>query len=431
MDTLLAENNSLNQTVIEAHASLNAASHLELLVAVLVPLLALFLSLGARRLLSHQPQERAWVQLATGFGSLFAPFLSLIGAAIALSVHKKLGLEIAILPFVFKLSLSWFAIQLVRLMSSSRSAWWVIACIVLPATILHLFGLWNVTIDALSAISFTVGKTEISLYLVLKAIAVIFALWWLSSSLVRATDNRLRRIKEMRDSNRILIVKLFQIVLYCFAFVFGMQLLGISLTALSVFSGALGVGIGFGLQKIASNFISGIILLFERSIELGSMIELPDGTVGFIRQTRARYSLLETTDGRDVLIPNEEFINQRVVSWTYSNKLARAEVTVSVSYESDLALARQLMLDIANNHPKRDASRQTVCVIHEFADSGVVIRLLFWVRDVTDGRMEPRSEVMIDILRAFKANNIAIPYPRREVVVTHVNDTGDLQAGMI
>ena len=282
------------------------------------------------------------------------------------------------------------------------------------------------TIDSLPDLSFSVGHVTLNLYVVLKAIAVICILLWLSGLAVRLLDARLARVRDMRASNRTLILKIFQIMLYCMVFMVGMQVLGISLTALSVFGGALGVGLGFGLQKIASNFVSGIILLFEKSIEVGDLIELSDGTTGFIRQTHARYTLLETQDGKEVLIPNEEFISQRVISWTHSDTLARAQISVTLAYDTDFNLAKRLMLEAANAHPKRDAEHPSLAVLHAFADHGVELHLYFWVRNVIDGRMEPRSDVMQAMLTAFNQHGIRIPYPQREVRVT---DTTQSMAG--
>ena len=276
------------------------------------------------------------------------------------------------------------------------------------------------TIETLSRASITVGGITLNPYVIIKSIVVICVLLWLVSLCVRRIDRRLKR-SEMRASNRALIVKILQIALYCLVVVVGMQVLGINLTALSVFGGALGVGLGFGLQKIASNFISGLILLFEKSIEVGDLIELADGTVGFVRRTYARYTLLESQDGRDVLIPNEEFITHRVINWTHRDKNARAEITVTIAYDSDVALAKKLMLDAADQHPKHAITHPSICSVSVFGDFGVTLLLYFWVDDVTSGRMEPKGEVMERILLSFKQNGISIPYPQREVRMTHVN----------
>lgn len=283
----------------------------------------------------------------------------------------------------------------------------------------------NTMTESLSQASFTLGNITLNPYVIIKSMAVIALLIWLASVATKLMDRRLRRIKGMRTSNRALILKLFQIVLYCFIFVLGMQLMGISLAALSVFGGALGVGLGFGLQKIASNFISGIILLFEKSVEANDVIELADSTIGTVKRTRARYTLLETQDGREVLIPNEEFISQRVISWTHSDKHARVDISITIAYDSDFELARRLMLEAADQHPKHVKTRPSVCVLHAFRDHGVELHLYFWILSIIDGRMEPKGEVMQAILRAFKQQGITIPYPQRELRVTNVTPTSD------
>ena len=260
--------------------------------------------------------------------------------------------------------------------------------------------------------SFSISGVTFNPFLVVKSLIIIAILLWVCGIIVRVTDKRLRRIPEMRTSTRTLILKIQQIVLYCFIFVCGMQLLGINLTALSVFGGALGVGIGFGLQKIASNFISGIILLFEKSIESGDLIELTDGTLGTVKRTYARYTLLELPDGREILIPNEEFISQRVVSFTHSDKTARITITIKVAFDSDFERVKKLMLDAADAHPARVKKRSSICTLNSFADYGVEMLLYFWIDDVTEGRAGPRSDVMLAILNAFKASGIVIPYPQ-------------------
>lgn len=275
------------------------------------------------------------------------------------------------------------------------------------------------TITTLSNATMKLGSISLNPYVILKSIVVIIVLMWVVGFVVRRLERRLKR-SEMRASNRALVMKMVQIALYCLVILVGMQVLGVSLTALSVFGGALGVGLGFGLQKIASNFISGIILLFEKSIEAGDLIELADGTVGFVRRTYARYTLLESQDGRDVLIPNEEFITHHVINWTHRDKHARAEITVTVGYDSDIALAKKLMLGIADAHPKRTTKRPSVCVIHAFGDFGITLLLHFWVADIREGRMEPRGEIMEKVLLSFKEHNISIPYPQRELRITNL-----------
>ena len=423
MDINLAENVTLTDAVEQANTHISAATLTEILCVLAIPLLSLLLGITINRAIDKRPQTTLTLRIIDFSGPLLSPFLAVILSLLGKHFLPQLGTPVLLMPFVVKLAVAWFAIQLVILMSNRKSAGWMIACIIIPITLLHLFNLWDATIDTLTALSFEVGSTKLNVYMILKAIAIIYGLQWAASFAVRLTDSRLQRIRTMRAGNRVLIVKIFQILLYCFAFLIGMQMLGISLAALSVFGGALGVGLGFGLQKIASNFISGIILLFEKSIEPGDLIELSDGTTGNVRQTNARFTLMETQDGRDILIPNEEFITQRVISWTHSNKRARVQIAISVGYETDLDLAKKLMIEAAMQHPKRSKTREPLCVLNNFGDSGVELYLYFWIADVNDGRAEPKSDVMLAIFKAFKANNISIPYPQRELRVTNLTPT--------
>ena len=219
----------------------------------------------------------------------------------------------------------------------------------------------------------------------------------------------------MHSSNKALINKAFQIFVYFFGFIIGLNVLGIDLTAFAIFSGAIGIGIGFGLQKITSNFISGLILLFEKSIENGDMVELSDGTYGLIRKTSARYTLLETFEGREMMIPNEDFIINRVTNWTFNNRKGRLQIDIGVAYESNIEKARELILEAAKEFPGSIDDPKPACYLKEFADSSVNFMLFFWLADVSKGRYQAKNDVMLSIWKKFKENNISIPYPQRDI----------------
>jgi len=290
--------------------------------------------------------------------------------------------------------------------------------VIIPLTLMHFLGLWSPVTGALKAVKFTIGTVKLTAYLLFKSLLAIIILLWIAGFVAKLVEQRVHRLHTVNISTRALMTKIFQILLYFIVFIVILQIVGIDLTALSVFGGALGVGLGFGLQKIASNFISGIILLFEKSVQVDDLIELTDGTLGTVRHTGARYTLIETLDAREVLIPNEDFITQRMVNWTYSNKRARAEITLSVAYGTDLKQARELMLTAARAHPKCLAEPAPTCFVVNFVDSGITMTLYFWIADITDGRLEPRSDILIAIWESFAAHGITIPYPQRELRLT-------------
>ena len=265
------------------------------------------------------------------------------------------------------------------------------------------------------ALSFEIGNYRINVYSVLKIVLIIGFIFWSAAIASHIAENRIGKLSRLRAANRALILKAIQIVIYFISFLLTLDILGIDLTAFTVFSGALGIGIGFGLQKIASNFISGIILLLEKSVEQDDLIEMADGTSGYIRKANARFTLVETFDGKETMVPNEDFITNRVTNWTYSNLKGRIEIAVSVSYHSDIEKAQALILEAAKAHNRCIDDPEPQCYLRKFGDSSIDFTLHFWVADVTAGRWMPQSEVMFEIWRKFKENGIEIPFPQHDI----------------
>ncbi len=297
---------------------------------------------------------------------------------------------------------------------------WIIIIFVITIATLGAMGYLDQVIAWLDSdtLTFKLGKkTEISVYRIIKSIFIIVSMFWVTGIISDYGDKQIRNLKNIKSSNRAIISKSFQIVLYFIAFLILMDFLEIDLKTLTIFSGAVGIGVGFGLQKIASNFISGLILLFEKSSRVDDIIELDGGIYGYLRHTGARYTVVEALDGREIVIPNEDFITSRVTNWTYNNKKARVEIPIGVAYDSDLKIVKEIMIKAAKAHPKCIKDPAPQCYLRKFGESSVDFVLFFWVADVTDGRFEPQSDVMFGIWEAFKANNIKIPYPQREVYI--------------
>jgi small-conductance mechanosensitive channel len=404
---------ALSDWVTNIAQVIHHASDMEKVIAVLVPLFACLLSDWFNARIDRLNRISWKTKFVDFIGPLMSPIFALLLCTLAIIVLTATSGTQGLLHFVLKLSVAWLAIRIVLLMSTRRAAGWMIALVIMPITLLHFFGLWEPVTVALKAIKFSVGAFKLSAFTVLKTLLAIIILFWVAGFLVDAVDRRLKRVRGVHVSNKALMSKLFQILVYFVVFIIIMQILGVSLTALSVFGGAVGVGLGFGLQKIASNFISGIILLFEKSSQVGDVIELADGTVGTILHTSARYTLLETIDGREVLIPNEDFITQRMVNWTYSNKRARAEIKISVDYKTDLEQAKELVLAAARAHPKCLSDPAPNCFYTDFADSGIQMVLYFWIDDINDGRLGPRSDIIVAIKKSFKEAGIVIPFPHQ------------------
>lgn len=271
------------------------------------------------------------------------------------------------------------------------------------------------------ALEFYLGEMRFSAFLILKALVTLLMVFWVAGIASELAEKRIMKLRRMKSSNRSLIVKSVHLLIYFVAITVVLQTMGFDLATLAVLGGAVGIGLGFGLQKIASNFISGIILLFEKSIEDDDLVELTDGIFGFVRHTGARYTLIETPDGREVMIPNEDFITNRVTNWTYTNKQGRIEVLVGVAYATDIDLAIDLILKAANAHPRCSQAQPPVCYVREFGDNSITLLLQFWVDDVTQGRYEPQSDVMREILKQFRENGVEIPFPQRDI---HIKGDG-------
>ncbi len=265
------------------------------------------------------------------------------------------------------------------------------------------------------ALTFKAGSFEVSAYKALKSILIVILVFWGAAIASDFVEKRINKLKKVRAANRALFLKIVHIGIYIIAGLIGLDIVGIDLTTLTVFSGALGIGLGFGLQKIASNFISGIILLLEKSVEQDDLVELADGTYGFVKKASARYTLIETLDSKEILVPNEDLITSRVINWTFTNSKGRVEIPIGVSYDSDIEKARDIILESAKAHPRCIDDPEPKCYLRNFGDSSVDFILHFWVADVAEGRWIPQSEVMFDIWKKFHENGIEIPFPQRDL----------------
>ena len=282
-----------------------------------------------------------------------------------------------------------------------------------------VIGVYYLDTSALAAYldkySITLGSFKLTPWVFLKSLAIVSAFMWGTSLVSHQFKKRLKHVRGIRSETKEILVKMFDVFVYFIAFLVALNMLGINLSSLAVIGGALGVGIGFGLQKITSNFISGIILLFEKSIKIGDLVELDGGIYGFVRHLGSRYTLIETFDGKEVLTPNEDFITNRVTNWTYSSTVGRIEISVGVAYNSDLRLVHELMLTAAREHPACVDDPPAKCFLSEFGDSSVNFTLMLFVRDVTLGRLEPKSEIMFSIWDKLKENGVEIPFPQRDI----------------
>lgn len=246
---------------------------------------------------------------------------------------------------------------------------------------------------------------------VLKVLSLIIILLIAVFLSLKFLKKNVRKLKFVTPTNRIFIEHILQTVLLFIALIIGLDTLGLNLRSLAVISGALFLGIGFGIQKIASNFISGLILLFDKAIQVNDMVELKEGTFGRVQHIGMLYTIIETLDLKEIMVPNETFLIDKVINCTHSNREGRIDVIVTVSYDSDVEKAMDVMVEIAKAHPRANLSKAPVCFVKNLSDSGVELFLVLYIEDITKGRFKIKSDIHMEILKKFKKYDIEIPYP--------------------
>jgi small-conductance mechanosensitive channel len=250
--------------------------------------------------------------------------------------------------------------------------------------------------------------------MVLQGVFLLALLLFLARVIARQSSARIHANEELSPSMRVLAVKFLQVALYGAAFLVGLRAVGFDLTGLAVLSGAIGVGLGFGLQKVVSNLVSGVILLLDRSIKPGDVISLGE-TFGWINSLGARYVSITTRDGKEYLIPNEDLITGQVVNWSHSNDLVRLDIHFGTAYGNDPHAVRRVATEAARGVARVLEDRPPVCHITGFGDSSVDYILRFWIRDPSGGITNIRGNVYLALWDAFQENGIRIPFPQREV----------------
>lgn len=314
------------------------------------------------------------------------------------------------------LSLAWlFASVLSRIVRNrfvARAlAWltWIYAALV-------ILGIDDDAATFLDGLAIPLGAVRLSALMVLKAALLLIATVWLAVVVGKYIDERVRISEELTPSIRVLVGKVAKVGLVLVAGAIALSSVGLDLTALTIFSGAVGVGLAFGLQKVVSNFVSGMIILLDKSIKPGDTISL-EGTFGWVRELRARFVSVVTRDGREYLIPNEDFITQRVINWSFSDNLVRLDVNFGVSYDADPHQVSELAIKAAMSVGRVEADRRPVCWLTDFGESSLNFVLRFWIHDPQQGLTNVRGRVLLALWDTFRENGIDIPYPHREIIM--------------
>jgi small-conductance mechanosensitive channel len=286
--------------------------------------------------------------------------------------------------------------------------------VVLPVAALSAFGLVGPATEWLGATGITVGNISFSLLAIVRGLVFGGILFWLGRWSNDQSANYIRSQKDMRVPTRELATKAVEMTIFGACFLLLMNIMGINLSALAVLGGAIGVGLGFGLQKIASNFISGIILLLEGQATVGDFVELDGGESGTIVKMMSRATILETFDGKWIVVPNEDFITTRIINWSDAGSGNRYEVEFSVSYDTDINLIPGIVEKaVASHQDVLSKPEKPDCELRGFGESGIDFAVEFWVEGIDDGKNKYSSDVLFLVWNALKDNNIEIPYPQR------------------
>lgn len=404
----------------------NYQALIELVLITVGLFLSLLLSRRVRlRIINYQDNTQSKIQryLLTRFRRVVFPVLFLVWLGLFIIIYIIVKQPWLIHHTAAVLTIAWFIIRLgasfIHNPLISRS----VAAVVWIIAALNILGFLSPVVDYLDKTKFELGEASISLYNIVSSVFSIAIFLWIAFALMELVDNIVKNSKSISLSARALLSKTFKFILVTAAFLFGLSAVGIDLTAFAVLGGAIGVGIGFGLQKIFSNLISGFILLLDKSIKPGDTINVA-GQYGRVETLSARYVSVITRDGIEHLVPNEEMIINRVENWSYSHENVRLRIPVGVHYKSDVNRAIELCLESANEVKRVMTLPKSVCLVKGFGDSSVDLEIRIWISDPMNGCSNVKSEVLLGVWDRFHQNGIEIPYPQRDVHLrTMVNET--------
>lgn len=400
-------------------------------VAAWYQMLVLLLASGGAWLLHRYLEQRMAVEavglrrftLRTAQRVMF-PFTMLIGVLVGRAVLREAEVPVVVLnvavPLLLSLAAIRFLVYVLRRafpITPALKAWENITSFTIWGVVaLHLLGWLPAVLTAMDELAIQLGATRISLLSSLKLVLLVGLLMTLAFWISALLERRMRASSHVTPALQVAFAKFSKFFLLTLAFLLALNAVGIDLTTLTVFGGALGVGIGFGLQRIASNFISGFILVLDRSIKPGDVITVGD-KFGWVQELRARYIVVRNRDGVETLIPNENLVTSEVINWSYTDRNVRIRIPVQISYRDDPEQAMALMEEAARASERVLKDPAPVARLMEFADNGILLELRVWIEDPEEGVGTVRSAVNLAIWRAFKLAGVTIPYPQRDLYI--------------
>jgi len=357
---------------------------------------------------SHDYERRKYEM----FLKVTGPFLSVIFLGIALAVAQRFNWPEEGIKVLLILSLAVFLVRFTTTPTTNRYWARILTAAIWIWAIQHLFPLEDPIIRLLDSMAVTIGQVHVSMLTISRAPLLLLILYWLSKNLLIIFHLWLRTGSGMPLATQALFYKLCRALLFSISAVFVLHYMGIDMTVFALFSGALGLGIGFGLQKISANLVSGLMILADKSIKPGDVIQLGD-TYGRINFLGSRYVSVITTRGVEHLIPNESLITGEVINWTHTNALVRLQVPVGISYASDRQRAMKLMLEAAAATVRVLQEPKPTCLVTGLGDNAIQLELRVWINDPQNGLGSVKSELLEEVLQRFKENDIELPFPQK------------------
>ncbi|MBW1712185.1 MAG: mechanosensitive ion channel [Deltaproteobacteria bacterium] len=391
----------------------------QLLVIGLVLVLARIIGQRLKPWLNSLIDRLSWADKQPGLFlrsavRLTTPLVALILVGIAQTLAVQMGWSSYFLKTAASLLAAWVVIRQTSA-ALGQTIWAkLIAVSVMTIVTLNILNLLHPTMAFLDGLAIKLGQVRLSVLDAIKGLLILAILIRLAQISSGALERKLKSVSDLTPSVQVLLSKLARMGFFTAAGLITLSSVGVNLTVFALFGGAMGVGLGFGLQKIFSNLVSGIILLLDRSIKPGDVIEVGQ-TFGRIRSLGARYVAVVTRDGTEYLIPNEDLITNRVVNWTYSDNFVRLKIPVGVSCGSDVRLAQELAVEAAESVDRVLARPEPVCHFKKFGDSSVDLELRIWISDAENGVTNVSSAVRLAIWDRFKENGVAFPFPQRDV----------------
>lgn len=380
------------------------------------PLTRLLRSLLKARMGIERPSSKLAQLAASAFRLLpVIAFLMLTWLSIGIVAQMGLSAPIHLLDVVASLLGAWVLISLLSSFVANRLLAKLLFAIIWAVAALNILGVLDDALAVLDAVAVPVGASRLSLLTVINGGLLLVVLLWVAVFLSGLLQDRLRHVADLSPRAQVLLGKAARFVMIAFAVVVALSTVGANFAALAVFTGALGVGIGIGLQQQVSNLLSGLFLLLDKSIKPGDVIEVGE-TFGWVKDMRARYVGVITRDNKELLIPNDDFVTNPVINWSHSDQDVRMEVAFGVAYDSDPHQIRRLAAQAAESVERVSKTRQPVCHLVEFGDSALNFVLRFWIDDPDQGVTNVKGLVLLKLWDLFKDHQVKIPYPHRQLL---------------